>query len=290
MKLYITIVSLLLINNFHAQVKPYINKKLTIEQKENQQKIKLNNNILKHKIMKPNNIIYADLSTYTPKETIKFYETIFGWKYYNNYDYYIAYKGEKEIAGLYETPEKFKQMRMPHFWMTYIQVNDVESTVAKARELGGIIEMEQSMRGFGKVALIRDPQGAGFTVYEGENLKSTRTENEENTLIWNELHISNAKNIIPFYEGIFYWKFTKKSANHFQVYNRKDEHIADALEIPNEYKGKYEYWVCTFGVENLQKTKSLILENGGSIVIDEGERILFTDNSEQAFFYIQEVK
>ncbi len=240
--------------------------------------------------MKANNIIYADLSTYNPQKTIPFYEKVFGWEYENIYENYTAYLGKKPIVGLYETPEKFKQMRMPHFWMTYIQVNNVENTVAKARELGGIIEMQQEIEDFGKVALIRDPQGAGFTVYEGENLKSTRTENQPNTMIWNELHISNAKNIIPFYEGIFDWKFTETETNHFEIKNGKGEYIADALEIPNEYKGKYEYWVCTFGVDDLQETKSKILENKGGVIIDEGNRILFHDNSSEAFFYIQEVK
>lgn len=244
---------------------------------------------LKHKIMKPNNIIYADLSTYTPKKTISFYEKIFGWEYHNLYGNYIAYLNEKPIVGLYETPEKFKQMRMPHFWMTYIQVNDVKITVEKARKLGGIIEMQQEISDFGKVALIRDPQGAGFTIYEGENLKSTRTENTPNTLIWNELHISNAEKIIPFYEGVFDWEFTETLSNHFEITNGKGKHIADALQISNEFKGKYEYWATTFGVENLQETKSEILENGGSIVVNEGKRILFTDNSGQAFFYVQEV-
>lgn len=239
--------------------------------------------------MKSNNIIFADLSTYTPKETIAFYEKIFDWQYHSNYDYYIAYQNNKAIVGLYETPQKFKQMRMPHFWMTYIEVNNVKKTIEKSRKLGGIIEMEQIMEGFGKVALIRDPQGAGFTIYEGENLNPTRTKNEVNTLIWNELHISDAQKIIPFYEGIFDWTFQKKESNLFQIYNGKNEYIADALEISNEHKGIYEYWVCVFGVENLQKSKTKILENGGSIVVNEGKRILFTDNSGQAFFYVQEI-
>ncbi|WP_299522729.1 VOC family protein [Winogradskyella sp.] len=239
--------------------------------------------------MKPNAIIFADLSTYTPKTTMAFYENIFGWRYYKDYDYYVAYKGDKDVVGLYETPEKFKQMRMPHFWMTYIQVNNIERTVAKARELGGIIEMEQTIEGLGKVALIRDPQGAGFTIYEGDHLKSTRTEGEANTLIWNELHVSDAKNTIPFYESIFDWTFIKTSSDHYKIYTQNDKHIADALQIPNDYKGKYEYWVCTFGVRDLKTTKQNILDHGGSLVIDEGERILLTDNSGQAFFYIQEV-
>lgn len=239
--------------------------------------------------MKSNNIIYADLSTYTPKETISFYERVFGWVFYPEKNSYYAYLGEQPVIGLYETPEQFKKIQMPHFWMSYIQVNDAFNTVAKARKLGGIIEKKQDISGFGKVVLIRDPQGAGFTIYEGEKLTPTRTDHQANTLIWNELHISNAQNIIPFYEGIFDWTFHQKEQKHFKIYNGEQQYIADAIEIANEFKGKYEYWCCTFGVNNLPEIKNKILDNGGSVVIDEGERIMFTDNSGQAFFYVQEV-
>ena len=34
--------------------------------------------------MKPNNFIYADISTYSPEKTIAFYEAVFGWKYYKS--------------------------------------------------------------------------------------------------------------------------------------------------------------------------------------------------------------
>lgn len=240
--------------------------------------------------MNSNTIIFADLSTYSPKKSITFYESVFGWKYYADHGYYLAYKGNKEIAGLYQTPEKFKQMRMPHFWMTYIQVQDVHETVEKTRKLGGIIELVEEDNPIGGIALIRDPQGAGFTVYAGDKIKTTRTQNEANTLIWNELHISNAANIIPFYQGIFNWVFSEKKPNTYKILNNNNEHVADTLEILNAIKGKYEYWVCTFGVKDLQNTTEKILANGGGTVIDEGHRILFTDDSGEAFFYCKEVR
>ncbi len=233
-----------------------------------------------------NNIVFADLSTYTPKETISFYESVFGWKYFEDNDYYIAYKENKEVVGLYETPEKFKQMRMPHFWMTYIQVNDVNETIKKAKELGGIIEMTSEENAIGSLALIRDPQGAGFTVYEGDKIRSTRTKKEINTLIWNELHISNVKRIIPFYEGVFNWSFIEGRKNNFEIYNDKNVYIADALEVSNEYKGKYEYWICTFAIKDLQNTREKIINKGGRLISNEGTKMMFVDNSGQAFFYV----
>ena len=239
--------------------------------------------------MTSNTIIFADLSTYTPKKTIKFYRNVFGWDYYKDFDYYLAYKGDQMVSGLYETPYKFKKMNMPHFWMTYIHVENVENVVKKAVNSGGIIEIQQQMPGFGKVALIRDPQGAGFTIYEGDTLENVRTEAKPNTLVWNELHVSDLENVIPFYQSIFNWKFQPAEGNTHKVYTQNDRYIADVLEIPNIYKGKHEYWVCTFGVENLRKSIQKILGQGGDIVIDEGVRILCTDDSKQSFFYIQEV-
>ena len=239
--------------------------------------------------MKPNNPFFADLSTYSPEEAIPFYEKTFGWKYYGNDDYYIAFSDNKEVAGLYETPEKFQQMQMPHFWMTYIQVESVAETIEKAKILYGTIELVNEMGGSGKIALIRDPEGAGFCVYEGDQLKNTRTKDRANTLIWNELHISDSGKVIPFYHGIFDWKITKSGQGHFIVLNHKDQHIADILELPDVQRGKYKYWVCTFGVEDLYKSKSQILENGGSQISSDGNRILFTDNSNEAFFYLKAV-
>lgn len=239
--------------------------------------------------MKPNNIIYADVSTYNPDKTIAFYEKIFGWKFYQSNGYYMAYLNEKPVAGLYKTPKKFQIMQMPHFWMTYIEVSDVHQTVEKARMYGGIIEVEEDMSIMGKVALIRDTQGAGFTIYEGGKLPKTRMGNSVNSLIWNELHVSNAERVIPFYEAIFNWKITEKNPKHFEISNINSEHIADILELSNELKGKYEYWICTFGVKNVRETVASLLENGGNVVLDEGVRMLCTDDSKQAFFYLQEV-
>lgn len=239
--------------------------------------------------MKSNNFVFADLSCYNPQLAINFYENVFGWKYFDYQGYHTAFLGNREVVGLYETPEKFKQMRMPHFWMSYIKVNDIDETVSKARQMEGIIELVDKNNSIGPVALIRDPQGAGFSIYDGKKLDS-RTSNIPNTLIWNELHVSNTQKIIPFYQELFDWKIKEEETNHLKIFESEDQHIADIFNIPNAYKGKYEYWVCSFGVENLEVTKKRIITHGGSIIAVEDHRILCTDNSGEAFFYIQEIK
>lgn len=239
--------------------------------------------------MKQNNPIFTDLSTYSPEKSVAFYRDVFEWEFYKEYDYYTAYLNNRMVAGLYETPEKFKQMRMPHFWMTYIQVNDTDKTVETAKEHGGIVELTDNIAGFGKIALIRDPKGAGFTVYQGNILNDTRTTDKPNTLIWNELHTSDKNSVIPFYKAIFNWNIKDPDNSVSMIFDNNNKHITDIIEIPNKLKSKYEYWISSFGVEDLQKSKTKIINNGGSLIIDEGNRILFTDNSGEAFFYISQI-
>lgn len=239
-------------------------------------------------IMEQNKFIWADLSSYKPQKIKQFYEEVFGWRYFEFDGYLTAYNGNTEVVGLYQTPIKFQEMKMPSFWMSYIQVESVSETVEKARELGGIIELVDLENPIGGVALIRDNLGAGFTVYEGNSLNS-RTIAEENTLIYNELHVSDIEKAVAFYTKLFNWKAEWLDDFSVDIYcNSSEEKVASIYQLDNTFRGKYEYWVCSFGVKNLQVTSDKIQKNNGLIIFDEGKRILCSDGSE-AFFYIQEV-
>ncbi len=240
-------------------------------------------------LMTTNNpFVYADISTYTPRETMAFYTAVFGWEFVQEGQQHFGCIDQQARIGLYETPPLFKQLRMPHFWMSYIQVSSVEETLEKVKALNGIIEMELLAAPPDKVALIRDPAGAGFSIYEGNKHPNARTQNKLNSLIWNELHLADAQKVIPFYTQLFGWSFRQKQPRQFTVYQGKQA-IAGLREIPDEIRGKYVYWVCTFGVRKREVSQRKILENGGTLISAEETRSLFADPSGQAFFYIQEV-
>ena len=112
--------------------------------------------------------IWADLSSYRPDVTRPFYSQIFEW----SFDDYAALVSKRPTSGLYQMPQKFIDMGMPSFWMSYIAVDDVEAAVKTAGEMGGKVELGPApFVGGGEYALIRDPLGAGFTVYNGTALE-----------------------------------------------------------------------------------------------------------------------
>ena len=235
------------------------------------------------------NFVWADLSTYDPAKSTRFYENVFEWQFHDVGGYFVAMQDSVEITGLYETPEFFKKIKMPHFWMSYIAVDDVVrvSEIARACD-DAKVELSDDFYG-GRIALIRDPQGAGFTIYDGGKLDGRK--HKVGQMMWNELHVSDTSSVIPFYERLFGWTIRQgKSAGKYHVFNLNQEHISDISRIPSELKGKYEYWACTFAVDNLNQVKNRIEENGGGVVFDEGERTMMHDNSGEAFFYIQSIR
>lgn len=239
--------------------------------------------------MKKNHFIYADLSTYDLGISRTFYSNVFGWKYFNSgEDYWIALSKNKEATGLYETPKKFQEMNMPSFWMSYIQVNDILETIELARAKGGIIELIDLDASIGKIALIRDPWGAGFTVYEGDMLNA-RTVNTPNTLVWNELFVSDVKMVKSFYESIFEWKIKASGNGRFKILDLDGEEISAINEVSKSIKGKFEYWSVFFAVKDIEKTESLVLQNGGSLVYEDSYYKILAD-SFGAFFHIVQTK
>jgi predicted enzyme related to lactoylglutathione lyase len=55
----------------------------------------------------------------------------------------------------------------PSFWLVYFAVGDIDASVAKVTELGGAALGEPTDIGIARIAVVTDPQGAVFALYDG---------------------------------------------------------------------------------------------------------------------------
>ena len=114
-------------------------------------------------------LCWADLSTPDPKRAGDFYSGLFGWHIdagENDKSGYLHIKnGEQFIGGV--PPAAHRQPGIPPHWLAYFQVDDVDATVGKAKQMGAKVYLEpMSMEGVGRFAVIADPQGATFAVFK----------------------------------------------------------------------------------------------------------------------------
>jgi predicted enzyme related to lactoylglutathione lyase len=113
--------------------------------------------------------VWAELGTSDADGAQRFYEQVFGWTTHDMGPEYGGYRifnvGETGIAGLMQLPDA----SIPPHWQPYVAVDDTDATVAKATELGGSALMEpMDVPEVGRIAVLRDPQGATFGILRPE--------------------------------------------------------------------------------------------------------------------------
>jgi len=116
-------------------------------------------------------LCWADLNTPDQAGGKKFYSELFGWKLHEDTDdkpasgYVHIQNGEDFIGGI--TPPQYYNPRVPPHWLPYVQVANCDATVAKAQQIGGKLYMPpQTLEDVGRFAILADPQGAGFAVFQ----------------------------------------------------------------------------------------------------------------------------
>ncbi len=240
--------------------------------------------------------VWCDLSTFNVDATRAFYERLFGWTYQtmtqpDGAPYHIAYAGQAECAAIFEMPETFQKIGLPSFWMSYIQVDDIERTVAQAREWGGTVEVGPLPFGDGaSIALIRDPLGAGFTVWHGDGLSPRAARAAPGQMAWNALTVSDARAVIPFYEALFGWRIDADADADgcHAVHSADGREISAIQELPDALRGPHQYWAVHFAVADPAEAKRRVVAGGGDILYEEPGRpnaaVLARDPDGAAFY------
>ncbi|MEM1097596.1 MAG: VOC family protein [Planctomycetota bacterium] len=233
--------------------------------------------------------VWTDLSTFDLLEAKRFYADCFGWRYDElGEEYWIAHGGEMETIGLYSMPEKFRAIKMPSFWMSYIRVADLEAVVRAARKHGGKVEIEpQAGPDGGRIALIRDPAGAGFTCHQSSEGEA---DSDPPHAVLHELHVSDLSKVEGFYAGVFGWQVEPtQHANRYALVASSGETVAGVQVTPNEEKGDKEYWGVYFPVPDLNAAVKKIERAGGRILASQpraGRDALLAEDSQGAAFYV----
>ena len=239
------------------------------------------------------NFVWCDLSTFDINTALEFYSKIFNWNFKKTSDismeedYHIAYRGRTPASAIFVMPEYLQNIDMPSFWMSYISVKNIDEVVSKAEDNGAIIEIKPTQfNSESRIALIRDPSGAGFTIYKGKDLKGKATSGH-GRMVWNILHVNNLQTVENFYKNVFDFNFVKKNGTDYrhEIYNSSDELIAHAEILSDDVKGDKQYWMPIFYVDDLKQFKQNVESLGGKTdFIDDGyEYAIFSDTQGASF-------
>jgi len=116
----------------------------------------------------PGTLCWADLMTPDQAQASKFYSEVFGWELspgQDNTGYLHIKNGANFIGGI--PPAEHRPPNVPPHWMLYFQVENCDAAAAKAKDLGATILFgPQTIEKVGRMAIVDDPQGAGFSLFQ----------------------------------------------------------------------------------------------------------------------------
>jgi hypothetical protein len=94
----------------------------------------------------------------------------------------------------------------PAAWNTYVWVTDAAETVAKARDAGGTVLAEpEDMGEDGRMAVLADPEGATFHLWQPGRHRGAAVVNEHGSVNFNDLATRDREGSAAFYGAVFGW-------------------------------------------------------------------------------------
>jgi hypothetical protein len=161
----------------------------------------------------PGTFSWADLSTSDQGAAKTFYSGLFGWKaddrpVSDGVVYSMQQIGGKDVAAISPQMQDQLDAGVPPLWNSYITVGSADDTAAKAGELGAAVHAPPfDVMDVGRMAVIQDPQGAFFMIWEPKTTIGAQLVNAPGALCWNELYTTDIDGAKAFYGGLFGWEF-----------------------------------------------------------------------------------
>jgi predicted enzyme related to lactoylglutathione lyase len=239
---------------------------------------------------------WVDTSQPDPEAAVAFYRGLFGWDFEDamppgsDGKYFIARLRGGDVAAVGSQPDGGPASAV---WNTYVWVESADETAAKVVDAGGRIVMEPfDVMNAGRMAVLTDPEGATFCVWQAREHKGARIVNEPGSLNFNTLNTRDVDRAKSFYGSVFGWETLGlgvgaamwRLAGYGEFLEQSDpgllkrmadsgaprgfEDVVAALNPISEDQPQVPaHWSVTFAVENADATAERAVELGGQVVV-----------------------
>ncbi len=215
---------------------------------------------------------WIDLSTPDQDGAAKFYGDLFGWRVEEDENaeqtggYRVAMLGDAAVGGVM----KLMQEGQPTAWSSYVSVEDVDATVARAREAGGSVMVEpMDVLDYGRMAFLIDPTGAAIGLWQAGRNIGAGLVNEPGALSWNELETRDPEAAKSFYAAVFGWSFVDHEMGGMGTYTEwklGDSSIGGMADISGRVPDEVPaHWMVYFAVADTDAAVGQIESGGGEV-------------------------
>ena len=219
----------------------------------------------------PGTFCWIDLMSPDAAASKRFYQDLFGWDIVDNptdqggvYTQFLL-RGET-VAGLGEMSDEMKSSGMPAIWNSYVSVQDVEASTARAAELGATVAMPpMQIMYVGKMSILADPTGAHLSLWEPGTHIGSGFANEPVSLSWNELATNDSERAAAFYRDLFGWSIEIASDDGYRMIENAVRANGGIMELGADRAQTPPHWAVYLAVEDCDESLAKASELGGQV-------------------------
>jgi predicted enzyme related to lactoylglutathione lyase len=213
-----------------------------------------------------------------------FYTQIFDWEAEDTMPdglegaHYMCRLRGRDVAAIASRPEGAPGVTA---WTTYVWVDDVDATIAKARDAGGSVLMEpfDALDG-GRIAIIADPAGAALGIWSPGKHKGAQLVNEPSAYSMSALMTNDFDGSKRFYRDVFGWGIESFQMGEAEMVMwlvdgyvggepkqpvRRDV-VATMLPSGGNGDGPAPHWDVDFWIADLDAAAEKVNELGGQML------------------------
>lgn len=163
----------------------------------------------------PGTFCWPECATTDAAGAKTFYSELLGWTWLDipmgeQGSYHIASLRGQDVAAMYLIGGPMAGM--PPAWISYVAVASVDDAIAKAESLGGtkVMGPHEAME-HGRLAMLRDPSGAAFCVWQARAKAGVGLLGEPGALGWTQLNTAEPEKAKAFYPALLGWTMQETS-------------------------------------------------------------------------------
>lgn len=223
----------------------------------------------------PGTFCWPELMTTDAPAAKKFYSGLFGWEATDipmggeDGPYSLLRVRGQDTGAMMGMTKEMKQHNVPPHWGAYVAVASADETVAKAKTLGGTVLKEPfDVWDLGRMAVMQDPTGAAFCVWEAKKHIGVQVLGEPGSLGWTQLNTTDPKKAATFYSALFGWKADTSpmpdGSGDYTMFTNGTTPAGGAMAMPPG-GGAPSHWLTYFVADDVDATASRTEKEGGKV-------------------------
>jgi predicted enzyme related to lactoylglutathione lyase len=209
---------------------------------------------------------WIELGTNDQNAAKHFYTSLFGWTFVDSpmgpNDFYtmFALHGRNAAAAYTLRPEQ-TALGVPPHWNLYIDVASADETATRATELGAsILGGPFDVFTFGRMAVIADPTGVVFSVWEARSHTGIGVAGEPGSFCWADLNTPDPATAAKFYTSLFGYELDPGQGGYQHIRNGH-QFIGGVLPAEHRNPTAPPHWLIYIQVDDCvastEKAKAL---------------------------------